>query len=56
MAALESVGRTTSLVMVGLLVAFLLNILLVALRKITKLRTVFITGHSWCSSLLPACG
>ena len=45
MAALESVGRTTSLVMVGLLVAFLLNILLVALRKITKLRTVFITGH-----------
>ncbi len=45
MAALESMGRTTSLVMVGLLVAFLLNILLVALRKITKLRTVFITGH-----------
>ena len=45
LAALENVGRTTSLVMVGLLVAFLLNILLVALRKITKLRTVFITGH-----------
>ncbi len=44
-AAIESIGRTTSLVMVGLLVAFFLNILLVALQKITKIRTLFITGH-----------
>jgi PTS system ascorbate-specific IIC component len=45
LAAIENVGRTTSLVMVALLVAFVMNILLVALRKVTKLRTVFITGH-----------
>ncbi len=44
-AALESVGRTTSLVMVALIVAFFLNILLVALKNITKIRTLFITGH-----------
>ena len=36
-AALEAVGRTTSLVFLGLLVAFFLNILLVALRKVTKM-------------------
>ena len=43
--ALEAVGRTTSLVFLGLLVAFFLNIALVALRKVTKIRTLFITGH-----------
>ena len=43
--AIEAVGRTTSLLFLGLLVAFFVNILLVALRKITKVRTLFITGH-----------
>lgn len=45
LSAIENVGRTTALTMVALLVAFVFNILLVALRKITKCRTVFITGH-----------
>ena len=43
--AMEAVGRTTSLLFLGLLVAFFVNILLVALRKVTKVRTLFITGH-----------
>lgn len=44
-AALKGIGRATSLTLMVLLVAFLLNILLVVLRKFTKVRTVFITGH-----------
>ncbi|MBR2067859.1 MAG: PTS ascorbate transporter subunit IIC [Solobacterium sp.] len=43
--AMEAVGRTSSLLFLGLLVAFFVNILLVALRKVTKVRTLFITGH-----------
>jgi len=43
--ALEAVGRTTSLIVVAMIVAFFLNILLVVLRKVTKIRTLFTTGH-----------
>ncbi|MBS4210179.1 PTS ascorbate transporter subunit IIC [Bacillus sp. FJAT-50079] len=42
---LESIGESTSLTMVVLLVGFLFNILLIALKRITKIRTLFITGH-----------
>ena len=44
-AALKTIGQTTAAVMSALLVGFLLNILLVLLRKFTKIRTLFITGH-----------
>jgi PTS system ascorbate-specific IIC component len=44
-AAFAKAGWTTSLIMLALLVAFLWNIVLVALRRITKVRTLFITGH-----------
>ncbi|MEQ8155267.1 MAG: PTS ascorbate transporter subunit IIC [Clostridiaceae bacterium] len=43
--AVESTGRSFSLMMLVLLVAFIFNIVLVLLRKWTKVRTVFITGH-----------
>ena len=43
--AIESVGRASSNTMVVLLVAFIFNLLLVAFRRWTKVRTVFITGH-----------
>lgn len=43
--AIENVGRSFSLMMVVLLVAFIFNIILVLLRRWTKVRTVFITGH-----------
>ncbi len=43
--ALESIGMTTSWTMIALLIGFVLNILLVLARKITKIRTLFITGH-----------
>lgn len=43
--ALESIGVTTSYAMITLLVAFLWNVLLVFLRKYTKIRTLFTTGH-----------
>jgi len=43
--AVENIGRSFTLMMVVLLIAFLINILLVLFRKITKIRTVFITGH-----------
>ncbi|GAA0077183.1 PTS ascorbate transporter subunit IIC [Clostridium sp. CTA-5] len=43
--AVESVGRSFSLMMIVLLIAFIFNIVLVLLRKQTKIRTVFITGH-----------
>jgi len=43
--AVESVGRSFTLMMVVLLIAFVFNLVLVALRKVTKIRTIFITGH-----------
>ncbi len=43
--AVESVGRSFSMMMLVLLVAFMFNIILVLFRKATKVRTVFITGH-----------
>lgn len=43
--ALESIGLTTSWTMIALLIGFSLNIVLVILRKYTKIRTLFITGH-----------
>ncbi|PWZ72677.1 PTS ascorbate transporter subunit IIC, partial [Staphylococcus pseudintermedius] len=43
--ALKSIGLTTSYTMLALLVGFLLNIVVVLLRKFTKIRTLFITGH-----------
>jgi PTS system ascorbate-specific IIC component len=43
--ALEEAGLAASWTMVALLVGFCLNILLVLGRKITKCRTLFITGH-----------
>ncbi len=44
-AAFDKMGWTTSLIMLALLVAFVWNIVLVAARRITKIRTLFITGH-----------
>jgi len=45
-AGLETVfGRTFSSVMLLLLIAFIFNILLVALKKWTKMRAIFTTGH-----------
>ena len=43
--AIENIGRSFSMMMMVLLIAFIVNILLVLFRKITKIRTVFITGH-----------
>lgn len=43
--AIENIGRSFSMMMMVLLVAFIVNILLVLFRKLTKIRTVFITGH-----------
>ena len=43
--AVEGIGRSFSLMMLVLLVAFIVNIVLVAFNKYTKVRTVFITGH-----------
>lgn len=44
-AAVENIGRSFSMMMLVLLIAFLFNLVLVIFRKITKVRTVFITGH-----------
>jgi ascorbate PTS system EIIC component len=44
-AGLAELGRSFSAVMILLFVAFVLNIVLVALRKWTKIRSVFTTGH-----------
>lgn len=44
-AALENIGVVTSFTLVSLLFGFFWNILLVALRRITKLRVLFVTGH-----------
>lgn len=43
--AVENVGRSFSLMMIVLLIAFIFNIVLVLFRKQTKIRTLFITGH-----------
>lgn len=42
---LEAMGRTFSQVMVLLLIAFITNLVLVRLKKYTKMRAVFTTGH-----------
>lgn len=44
-AGLTDLGRSFSAVMILLFVAFVLNIVLVALRKWTKIRSIFTTGH-----------
>ncbi len=44
-AALEGIGVATSFTLISLLIGFFWNILLVAFRKITKLRVLFVTGH-----------
>jgi len=44
-AGLAEMGRSFSSVMLLLLIAFVFNILLVAFRKITKIRSIFTTGH-----------
>lgn len=44
-AALESIGESFSFAMITLLIAFLWNIFLVAIRKVSKVRTLFTTGH-----------
>jgi PTS system ascorbate-specific IIC component len=44
-AAIEKIGKAFSMMMVVLLIAFIFNLVLVLLRKWTKVRTVFITGH-----------
>lgn len=41
----EVFGKPFSQVMILLLIAFIVNIILVRLRKITKLRSLFTTGH-----------
>ena len=43
--SVENVGRSFSMMMMVLLIAFTINILLVLFRKYTKVRTLFITGH-----------
>lgn len=44
-AAVENIGRSFSLMMLVLLIAFIFNIVLVAFSRVTKIRTLFITGH-----------
>lgn len=44
-AAIENMGKSFSLMMQVLLIAFVFNLVLVIFRKLTKVRTVFITGH-----------
>jgi len=44
-AGLTEMGRSFSSVMLLLLIAFIFNILLVAFRKVTKIRSIFTTGH-----------
>ena len=43
--ALESIGLASSWTMISLLIGFVLNIILVLFRPVTKIRTLFITGH-----------
>lgn len=44
-AGLDDLGRSFSSVMILLLIAFVFNILLVAAKKYTKIRSIFTTGH-----------
>ena len=44
-AAIDAIGRSVSVIMSVILVGFLFNVALVALRKATKIRTVYTTGH-----------
>ncbi len=43
--SVENVGRSFSMMMMVLLIAFSMNMLFVFFRKYTKIRTLFITGH-----------
>lgn len=43
--SVENVGRSFSLMMMVLLIAFVINITLLFFRRWTKIRTLFITGH-----------
>lgn len=43
--SVENIGRSFSMMMMVLLIAFTMNILLVLFRRYTKIRTLFITGH-----------
>ena len=43
---IEQVGRSVSLGMSVLIVGFFVNILLIALKKVTKVRSLMITGHT----------
>ncbi len=44
-AAVDSIGRSFTMMMQVILIAFILNGLLVGFRKVTKIRTLFTTGH-----------
>lgn len=44
-AGLNDIGRSFSQAMLLLLIAFIFNIVLVAFRKVTKIRSLFTTGH-----------
>lgn len=44
-AANKSLGKLASMVMIALMFAFLWNLILVGFNKITKVRTLFLTGH-----------
>lgn len=44
-AANKGLGKLASMVMVALLFAFLWNVVLILFRKVTKIRTLFLTGH-----------
>lgn len=44
-AAVENIGRSFTLMVQVLLVAFIWNLILVIGRRLTKVRTMFITGH-----------
>lgn len=43
--AIQSIGASLSWTMVVLLIGFITNILLVALKRFTKIRTLYTTGH-----------
>ncbi|MGL5041969.1 MAG: PTS ascorbate transporter subunit IIC [Culicoidibacterales bacterium] len=42
---LKTLGISTSWTLIALLIGFIVNIILVLLRRYTKIRTLFITGH-----------
>lgn len=43
--ALKGIGQSASNVMISLCIGFAINILMIALRKVTRTRALFITGH-----------